>query len=183
MELQFIRIERDCTANIQARASGKTSRLIYDFDILANGVKLGSLRRNDIYRRFDLKDKTGEYVRSRPDQSTRSLPHIITAPKIDAFPEITKSAIDSALFPTDQQIAEREIAKAERKRRAEEFARQERRDRLLSAAAPAMYEALTKIIEIVEYCAGAQVKPSVIIETAKGALAKADGTTDATSGG
>ncbi len=117
----------------------------YDFDILADGVKVGAWKRDHIHPRrgYYLVDKVGVTVwetifnkfRQRDDR------HGIYCSKQDAFAKCSTKEV-LALLPTDEQIAERQrLQDSEREAREEAQRRSNERDRK-RLAGPALYDAL-----------------------------------------
>lgn len=131
--IELVRVERTSDYNAKLRAEGKKRGIIYDFDIILDGVKKGEWSCCDPYGTWHLYDEDDAQIM----HPTSNQP-ITTTQKLMLF--ATENAV--SYFPTAARLAERR----ENRRVAQEalLARERaaRAEHNLTKAAPTMRDAL-----------------------------------------
>ncbi|MGY3588057.1 hypothetical protein [Bradyrhizobium sp. USDA 4350] len=143
--IKFVRVERDCDANRNARAAaeqvGTSPRLIYDFDVMIDGEKRATMRRVVYGKGYELQDADGRPL--APTQRNR------VGREVDSkaeFLTIVTQLLDAGEIPTLTQLAEKREAEARERAEAIQAKKDSQRRAAIQHHAEAMYDALKTIL-------------------------------------
>jgi hypothetical protein len=120
--IEFVRVERDCPANVERRADGNALGIIYDFDVMVDGERRAQMHRDYTGKGYHLQDADGRAI-------DPPLAHYQTGGVVGSqaqFKQVVPELLDAGKIPTLARMAEL---------RAEEAteAAKKRQDRLNSA--------------------------------------------------
>lgn len=119
-KVEFQREERDCPANVEARAKGK--RLIYDYAVLINGERRGRFAARPFRRGYTFEALDGEGIRVTPWTYTSGEE---VNSKADFEPTVRK-ALTIGAIPTTAQVEAKKRAAAEARAALEKEQQDER---------------------------------------------------------
>lgn len=141
---QFERVRREG----KKAASG---RAIFDFEILADGKRIGTWWRAEPGRDgFRLKDIAGQEIRIPNPRKGIGVPKFITVTaNQDEFLAVTRFNFDAGRFPSEEEIAERKRAASQAEEAREEAQRRRDVEERKMLAAPELYAALTEARDVI----------------------------------
>lgn len=154
--IKLVRIERDCPFNTQIRekgsaaklgGGGRTNKLIFDFDVMVDGVKAATWKNQRSLGGYWLNDNGGEWVRD-PSAKARREDDLIRCKSQERL--IATFESNRSLIPSPAKIAEREADKAKNRAEAEAADAERHRIDRIKESGPELLKVLEDVLFHVE---------------------------------
>lgn len=174
-EIKFVRVVRECGHNDNLRPGEK---IIYDFDVIVDGVNLATWKRNIYKRGYYLSDSGGREVKApwfdasniRRVEDPAHRWHGVQAENKEQFAEVVIRELD--YIPTPAQVEQRRLDEEAANGQAERARLEAHRTDRIKQAGPDLLAALEKIAEV---CNGYDLEAGWAGQFARAAIAKATG--------